>query len=54
MGKKDKCKELMNQFFGAASAAQVDAMGEDDCVAKCRAKVAGFLGEDKAKVFDGI
>ena len=27
---------------------------KDECVAKCRAKVAGFLGEDKAKEFDSI
>ena len=54
MSKKDQCKELMVKFFGPASAATVDLMGEDDCVTKCRAKVAGFLGEDKAKEFDGI
>ena len=54
MTKKEKCKELMLKFFGAASAALVDTMTEDDCVAKCRSKVAGFLGEDKAKEFDKI
>lgn len=54
MGKKEKCKELMSKFFGPASAAQVDAMSEDECVAKCRAKVKGFLGEEKAKEFDSI
>lgn len=54
MSKKDKCKELMNKFFGPASAAMVDSMGEEECVEKCRTKVKGFLGEDKAKEFDEI
>ncbi|MGM5484628.1 MAG: hypothetical protein ACQEP1_02030 [Nanobdellota archaeon] len=54
MSKKEKCKELMTKFFGPASAAQVDSMGEDECVEKCRSKVAGFLGEEKAKEFDSI
>jgi monoamine oxidase len=54
MGNKEKCKELMSKFFGPASAGQVDSMGEDDCIAKCRAKVAGFLGDDAAKEFDSI
>ncbi len=54
MGKKEKCKAIMLKLFGAASAAQVDTMSEDECVAKCRAKVKGFLGEDKAKEFDNI
>jgi len=52
--KKDKCKELMQKFFGPASAASVDSMSEDECVSKCRARVKGFLGEDKAKEFDKI
>lgn len=54
MGKKEKCKTIMMKYFGPASANQVDAMSEDDCVAKCRAKVKGFLGEEKAKEFDSI
>ncbi|MBN2367875.1 hypothetical protein JXC34_02575 [Candidatus Woesearchaeota archaeon] len=54
MSKKDRCKELMSKFFGPATAAMVDSMGEDDCVAKCKAKVVALLGEDKAKEFDGI
>lgn len=54
MSKKDQCKELMGKFFGPASAAQVDSMSEEECVAKCRTKVAGFLGEEKAKEFDKI
>lgn len=54
MSKKDKCKELMLKFFGHASATAVDSMSEEDCVAKCKAKVMGFLGEEKAKEFDNI
>ncbi len=44
----------MAKFFGPAAAAQVDSMSEDECVAKCKAKVTGFLGADKAKEFDNI
>lgn len=44
----------MSKFFGPASASTVDSMSEEDCVSKCRSKVAGFLGEDKAKEFDKI
>ena len=54
MGKKEKCKELMTKFFGPATAATVDDMTEQECVAKCRTKVKGFLGEEKAKEFDKI
>jgi len=54
MSKKDKCKEFMKQCFGEASANTVDDMGDEDCVAKCRAKISGFLGEDKAKEFDAF
>jgi len=54
MGKKEQCKELMKKFFGEATANTVDSMSEEECVAKCRTKVAGFLGEDKAKEFDSI
>lgn len=54
MTKKEKCKELMAKFFGPATATAVDAMSEEECVAKCREKVKGFLGEEKAKVFDSI
>ena len=54
MSKKDRCKELMGKFFGPASAAIVDEMSEEECVSKCRTKVAGFLGEDKAIEFDTI
>tara|TARA_Y100000294_G_C8569405_1_gene342199 strand:+ start:5686 stop:5850 length:165 start_codon:yes stop_codon:yes gene_type:complete len=54
MSKKNKCKKLMSKFFGSATADLVDRMNEEECVAKCRAKVAGFLGEDYAKEFDNI
>ena len=54
MSKKDQCKELMGKFFGPATAKMVDAMSEDNCVALCRDKVKGFLGEEKAKAFDNI
>ena len=54
MSKKDECKELMKKFFGPSTAALVDSMSEDDCVEKCKAKVKGFLGEEKAKEFDKI
>jgi hypothetical protein len=54
VSKKDQCKDLMSKLFGPATANMVDAMGEDDCVAKCREKAKGFLGEEKAKAFDAI
>jgi len=54
LDKKKRCKELMEKFFGPATAITVDGMSEDECVAKCRAKVKGFLGEAKAKEFDSI
>jgi len=54
MSKKDKCKEIMSNFFGPATAAKVDSMTEDSCVSECKKIVAGFLGDEKAKVFDSI
>ena len=54
MTKKSQCKELMQKFFGEASASTVDAMSEEEVVAKCRQKVKGFLGEERAKEFDKI
>jgi monoamine oxidase len=54
LSKKEKCKELMTKFFGPATANLVDSMDEEECVPKCREKVAAFLGEDKAKEFDNI
>jgi hypothetical protein len=54
VSKKDKCKEIMSQLFGPASANMVDTMSEEDCVPKCKEKVRSFLGDEKAKLFDGI
>jgi monoamine oxidase len=54
MSKKEQCKALMLKFFGAASAESVDFMAEEEAVAKCRAKVAAMLGEEKAKEFDNV
>jgi hypothetical protein len=54
MSKKDQCKDLMGKLFGPATAKIVDTMTEEDCVEKCRSRVKGFLGEDKAKLFDAI
>ncbi|MBN2142411.1 hypothetical protein JW711_03705 [Candidatus Woesearchaeota archaeon] len=54
MSKKEQCKAIMAKLFGPASAALVDSMPEDECVAKCKAKVTAFLGADKAKEFDSI
>ena len=54
MSKKEKCKALMAQFFGPATANLVDNMTEEDCVQKCRDKVRAFIGEDEAKEFDKI
>ena len=49
MSKKEESKKIMAKLFGPATANLVDTMTEDECVAKCRKKVAGFLGEDKAR-----
>ncbi len=54
MSKKEKCKNLMLKYFGPASAKMVDVMTEEECVEKCRAKIAGFIGEDAAKELDDI
>lgn len=54
MTKKEKCKEMMLKFFGPASASLVDEMSEEDCVERCRKKVTGLLGLEKAKEFDNI
>ena len=54
MTKVEQCKVLMAKFFGPASARLLDSIPEDEVVAKCRAKVSGLLGEDKAKEFDAI
>lgn len=44
----------MSQLFGPASANMVETMSEDECVGKCKEKVKSFLGDEKAKLFDGI
>ena len=54
MSKKEQCKKLMLKFFGQATANLVDSMSEEDCVAKCKAKVKGLLGDEKSKEFDSI
>ncbi|MDD1729356.1 MAG: hypothetical protein LUQ50_09835 [Methanospirillum sp.] len=54
MTKKEKCQELMGSIFGPASAKLVLTMSEDNCVERCREKVAAFFGEEKAKEFDSI
>ena len=54
MTKKERCQELMGSLFGPASAKLVSTMSEDNCVHKCREKVAAFFGEEKAKEFDSI
>ena len=54
LSKKERCKELMAELFGPATAAMVNSMSEEGCVASCREKTKAFLGEDKAKAFDNI
>ena len=59
MARVDKVKELLGQFFGPSTAAQVDywvkdGLTEDQVVAKARTKVEGLLGKDKGSAFDGI
>lgn len=55
MGKKDQCKAIVQRLLGDTSANQVDAMGEDDCVAKCKQMVSDFLGATIAdKEFSGL
>ncbi len=54
MSKKEKCKALMEKYFGPATAKSVDDMSEEECVAKCKTKVAAFMGPEKAKEFDSI
>ena len=54
MSKKDQCKVLMTKFFGPQVARLVDSMSEDEGVAKCKARVKGFLGDEQAREFDSI
>jgi len=55
----DKCKELVEKFFGPSVLTLIDkmvrdGMTEDEIIADCRRKAAAFLGEEKAKEFDEI
>ena len=59
MARVDKVKELLGQFFGPSTAAQVDywikdGLTEDQVVSKARTKVEGLLGKDKGGAFDSI
>lgn len=54
MDRKEKCKEIMLKYFGPNSAKLVDSMKEEECLSICREKVNGFLGPEKAKIFDNI
>ena len=59
MSRVDKCKELVEKFFGPSVVTLIDKMvkdgkSEDDIIADCRKKTAAFLGEDKAAEFDNI
>jgi len=54
MDRKEKCKQIMLKYFGPNSAKQVDLMKEEECLSICRQKVYGFLGPEKAKIFDNI
>ncbi len=54
MSKKAKCKEIMGNLFGAATASWTDRFTEEEVVEKCRTKVSALLGEEKAKMFDSI
>jgi len=54
MSRKEKCTELMVKFFGPSGAKVVASMSEEDCVARCRARVKGILGDEAAGEFDGI
>ena len=49
MSKKEQCKKIMEKYFGPVTAMTVDSMSEEECVAKCRQKVAALYGEEKAK-----
>jgi len=55
----DKCKELVQKFFGPSVVTLIDKMvkegkSEVDIIADCRKKTAAFLGEEKAAEFDSI
>lgn len=48
MNKKDKCRAILLQLFGPASAKQVDNMDEATVVSQCYEKVKAFFGLDRA------
>ena len=52
--KKEKCREIMLELFGPASANRVNDMSDFECVALCREKVKSLLGEKHAKRFDRL
>jgi len=52
VSRREKCKEIMGKYFGAANAALIDNMSDSEVVDKCRAKIKGFLGDTKANDFD--
>lgn len=54
ISKKEKCKKIMANIFGPATASKVDDMSENSCVDECKRIVTGFLGPEKAKIFDDI
>lgn len=54
MTKKDQVKEIMLKRFGPSSAKLVDSMTEEEAITKCRAKIAGFFGEEAAAEIDKI
>lgn len=54
MTQKDHVKQLMLMNFGPASASQIDRMTEEEAVIKCRAKLLGFFGPEKAKEVDNF
>jgi hypothetical protein len=54
--KIEKCKAIMLEYFGPASANNVENMGdsEDAIISSCRHKVSSLIGQEKAKAFDNI
>ena len=59
MANMEKVKQVLSECFGPASAKQVDSwlsngMSETEVVGKARAKISGLLGDEKAKVLDGV
>ena len=44
----------MAKCFGPATANMVDAMPDDQCVAQCKERIKGFLGDEKAAEFESF